>query len=219
MSAPGRGESIYMEVQGYKLNVQRFQGLPEEGSNGMASKNSAPAQSALELRETAVDRVLRALSHPVRRCILRELSAGPASASTLAKRFGWELGMVSYHLNQVLAKECGVVELVDSIARRGALEKIYGLNMGVWEHLAHTSEAGGTYAVFPLEVDDSAWREICEAREWFEERVAAAVEGGHGRGVGIGLHKTRRVIVGVAAFSAGSYSNGILRDSQADDRT
>src|SRR5262245_54740269 len=104
-----------------------------------------------------VDRVLRALNHPVRRRILHELSGGPASASMLAKRFGSELGMVSYHLNQVLAKECGVVELVDTVARRGALEKIYGLDARTWEQLAHDPEPGtGAYGLFPLEVDNSA---------------------------------------------------------------
>ena len=117
--------------------------------------------------------------------------------------------MVSYHLNQVLAKECGVVELVDTIARRGALEKIYGLNAEAWEALAGDSvPVARAVGFFPLEVDDPTWREICEARQTFEERVAAAVESGHRRGVGIGLRKTRRVIVGVATLSAGSSSNG-----------
>jgi hypothetical protein len=144
----------------------------------------------------------------------------PASASTLAKRFDSELGMVSYHLNQVLAKECGVVELVDSIARRGALEKIYGLDTTVWEQLALGGEPGaGGYGLFPLEVDDSAWREIREAQLEFEDRVAAAVQGGHRRGVGIGLGKTRRVIVGVAAFAAGGPTNELQPDLQADART
>jgi len=150
----------------------------------------------------AIDRVLRALNHPVRRRILRHLSKEPASASTLAQRFGEELGMVSYHLNQVLAKECGVVELVDTIARRGALEKIYGLDATVWEQLAVGGEPGASgYGLFPLEVDDTTWREIREAQLEFEDRVAAAVQSGHRRGVGIGLGETRRVIVGIAAFS------------------
>jgi DNA-binding transcriptional ArsR family regulator len=179
--------------------------LSEEAANGHAD---------------SVDRVLRALNHPVRRRILQELSEAPASASTLAKRFGEELGMVSYHLNQVLAKECGVVELVDTIARRGALEKIYGLDPKAWEQLAHDRESGtGSYGLFTLEVDDSTWREICEAREEFEERIAAAVEGGHRRGVGIGLRRTRPVIVGVATFFAGAPSNGALPYLEADDRT
>jgi DNA-binding transcriptional ArsR family regulator len=159
----------------------------------------APAEDG---HADAMDRVLRALNHPVRRRILRHLNNQPASASTLAQDFGEELGMVSYHLNQVLAKECGVVALVDTIARRGALEKIYGLDLTVWGQLAVDDELGSSgYRLFPLEVDQTTWREIREARLEFEDRVAAAVEGGHHRGVGIGLVQTRRVIVGVAAFS------------------
>lgn len=72
-----------------------------------------------------VDRILSALNHPVRRRILGELADGPGSASTLAREFKVELGVVSYHLNQVLAKQCQVVELVDKVPRRGSVEKIY----------------------------------------------------------------------------------------------
>ena len=74
---------------------------------------------------SAIDRVLSALNHPVRRGILRELIGGPNSASKLAKGFEVDLGIVSYHLNQVLAKQCKVVELVDTVPRRGSVEKIY----------------------------------------------------------------------------------------------
>jgi DNA-binding transcriptional ArsR family regulator len=71
--------------------------------------------------------VLRALSHPIRRRILRSLVDESASASALAKELKLGLGLISYHLNQVLANECEVVELIDSVPRRGAIEKIYGL--------------------------------------------------------------------------------------------
>jgi DNA-binding transcriptional ArsR family regulator len=74
-----------------------------------------------------LDRVLRALNHPVRRRILRVLVEGSGSASTLSRELREDLGVVSYHLNQVLAKECDVVELVESIPRRGAIEKFYRL--------------------------------------------------------------------------------------------
>lgn len=189
-------------------------------ANGTIAMSAPPKPATHGHRDAAVDRVLRALNHPVRRRILQELSEGSASASTLAKRFDLELGAVSYHLNQVLARECGVVVLVDTIARRGALEKIYGLDTGVWEQLAHTPGPGaGVYGLFPLEVDNSAWREICEAREEFEERIAAAVEGSHRRGVGIGLRRTRRVIVGVAAFSPREAPHGAHPELEADDRT
>ena len=38
-----------------------------------------------------------------------------------------DLGVVSYHLGGVLAKQCMVVELVDTVPRRGSVEKFYGL--------------------------------------------------------------------------------------------
>jgi len=67
---------------------------------------------------SALDRVLNALNHPLRRDILRELADSPSSASKLAKAFGKDLGVVSYHLNKVLAKQCKVVELLVTQARR-----------------------------------------------------------------------------------------------------
>lgn len=77
--------------------------------------------------DSALDRVLHALGHPMRRQILRSLVRRNGSASSISKELELDLSVVSYHLNQVLAKECGVVELVEAIEKRGALEKIYGL--------------------------------------------------------------------------------------------
>jgi DNA-binding transcriptional ArsR family regulator len=91
---------------------------------------------------SALDRVLNALNHPVRRDILRELAGSPNSASKLAKMFGMDLGVVSYHLNKVLAKQCKVVELVDTVPRRGSVEKIYELRAGSSSHLATTGKPG-----------------------------------------------------------------------------
>jgi len=76
-------------------------------------------------KRSSVDRVLSALGHPVRRRILGGLAEGAGSASALSRAFKMDLPMVSYHLNQVLAKQCKVVELVDSVPRGGSLEKIY----------------------------------------------------------------------------------------------
>jgi len=77
--------------------------------------------------DSPLDRVLHALGHPVRRRILRSLVRRDGSASSMSKELEMDLSVVSYHLNQVLAKECGVVELVDAVERRGALEKIYAV--------------------------------------------------------------------------------------------
>lgn len=77
--------------------------------------------------EAPLDRVLRALNHPIRRGILRVLIDGNGSANTISKELKINLGVVSYHLRQVLAEECEVVELVKTVPRRGALEKFYRL--------------------------------------------------------------------------------------------
>jgi DNA-binding transcriptional ArsR family regulator len=80
-------------------------------------------------KRSGLDRILSAFNHPVRRLILRELADGPASASMISRAFRIELGVVSYHLNQVLARQCRVVELVDSVPRRGSVEKFYELRI------------------------------------------------------------------------------------------
>jgi len=89
-----------------------------------ANGNGAAGRRA----DSPLDRVLHALGHPVRRQILRSLVRRNGSASTISKQLEMDLSVVSYHLNQVLAKECGVVEMVEAKERRGALEKIYALS-------------------------------------------------------------------------------------------
>ncbi|MEZ5078757.1 MAG: winged helix-turn-helix domain-containing protein [Solirubrobacterales bacterium] len=79
-------------------------------------------------RDEPLERLLRALGHPLRRRILGALAEDCGSASSLAKKLGAPLSNTSYHLNRVLADDCEVVELVESIPRRGAEEKVYVLN-------------------------------------------------------------------------------------------
>lgn len=81
------------------------------------------------MADSPLERMLRALNHPVRRQVVRELLAGEGSATTISRKLGLSLGVVSYHLNQVLAGECDIVELVDSVQRRGAIEKIYRMKL------------------------------------------------------------------------------------------
>lgn len=69
--------------------------------------------------------LVRALSHPLRVEILRQLEDGPSSPVRLAERIKEPLGNVSYHFKVLLEFNC--IELVDTIARRGAVEHIYGL--------------------------------------------------------------------------------------------
>lgn len=77
--------------------------------------------------DAPLDRVLRALNHPIRRGILRILVDGSGSANTISRELKISLGVVSYHLREVLARECEVVELEKTVPRRGALEKFYRL--------------------------------------------------------------------------------------------
>jgi DNA-binding transcriptional ArsR family regulator len=89
-----------------------------------------------------LDRTLKALNHPIRRRILRELVEEPCSASMLSRRFRLDLGVVSYHLNKVLAKQCKVVELVDTVQRRGSVEKYYLLRLDAPSDLPRAGEPG-----------------------------------------------------------------------------
>lgn len=165
-------------------------------------------QSAAPNPTDPLDRILRALNHPIRRRILTQLSQGPASASVLAKHFDEELGMVSYHLNQVLARDCEVVELVDAVPKRGALEKIYGLDQEVWSHLSARSQLECGVECFPMEVDSTVWEEICAARSDFEDRIAAAVQSGETSPSGDQASEKCRIIVGVGAFMTPLSSSG-----------
>lgn len=102
-------------------------------------------------RSTALDRVLRALNHPIRRRILRELGRRPASASALARSLGEDVSLISYHLSQVLAHECEIVKLIETVARRGTLEKTYALNPEIWDALQTSPElTEGGYEFLPL---------------------------------------------------------------------
>jgi hypothetical protein len=58
---------------------------------------------------------------------MRVLVDGAGSATTISQEIGMDVGVVSYHLSQVLAKECDIVELAESVPRRGAVEKFYRL--------------------------------------------------------------------------------------------
>jgi DNA-binding transcriptional ArsR family regulator len=122
----------------------------------------------LSEERSALDRVLSALNHPIRRDILRELAGSPGSASKLAKTFGKDLGVVSYHLNKVLAKQCKVVELVDKVPRRGSVEKIYELRVGSSSPLAAAGEPG-------------SWEEVLWTMALAESLLEAAEAANAGR--------------------------------------
>lgn len=73
-------------------------------------------------------RIVRALSHPLRVEILRHLEDGPTGSKRLSDRINEPLSNVSYHMT--VLRDCGVIELVGTRQRRGATEKIFKLKPG-----------------------------------------------------------------------------------------
>jgi DNA-binding transcriptional ArsR family regulator len=170
-------------------------------ASGSASKVAVRNGRSRKTGDTPLDRALHALNHPIRRRILRELSCGEGSAKTLARAMGMELGVVSYHLNQVLARECDVVEMTDSVPRRGAVEKFYRLRGEMLAGVAPDfgSPVDGNWEWSLALVDSAAWEEIRAARADFNRRVGAAVEESQERGEMAGA---QAVVVGTATFPA-----------------
>jgi DNA-binding transcriptional ArsR family regulator len=181
-----------------------------------------------------LDRVLRALNHPIRRRVLRALVDGTGSATTISQKTGMDLSLVSYHLSQVLAKECDMVELVDTVPRRGAVEKFYRLKF----HALSGADPGDAQGEQPsarrmsfeecfivavsamdadvfVELEESGWdwslAEV-DAAAWEEIRAAseefnARVQGAAEASRRRAAGETRSVVVGAAAFPAVSPSS------------
>ncbi len=69
------------------------------------------------------DQVLHAISHPVRieiQCILFNRTASP---NEIAKELGEDLGKISHHVE--VLKDEGIIRMVDTKQRRGAVEHFY----------------------------------------------------------------------------------------------
>ncbi|MDX6587228.1 MAG: hypothetical protein QOI31_1701 [Solirubrobacterales bacterium] len=74
-------------------------------------------------RESAQQRMFRALGHPLRQRILVQLNKQVASPTQLADQLEVPINNVSYHV-QILLKN-DAIELVDTAQRRGAIEHFY----------------------------------------------------------------------------------------------
>ena len=75
--------------------------------------------------EEVDQRLVRALAHPLRVEILRQLEEGPSGPKRISDRIGEPLANVSYHVKVLLDYE--FIELVETIPARGAVEHIYQL--------------------------------------------------------------------------------------------
>jgi DNA-binding transcriptional ArsR family regulator len=74
-------------------------------------------------RRKATENRIKAMSHPLRKEILRVLTERTASPAEMARELEEELSNVSYHAKQLVEFECA--ELVSTRPVRGALEHFY----------------------------------------------------------------------------------------------
>jgi DNA-binding transcriptional ArsR family regulator len=167
----------------------------------------------------AGDRLLRAISHPIRIEILRILSERVASPKELARESGESLSDISYHVKYL--REEGCVEMLDTEPRRGAIEHFYRIRpprsradvsaeaiRGFLGEAVRALNAGSFDARedrhlswMTMALDEEGWRELVERQaRWLEElerieaeaaeRLAAADAAG------------RAVVAGMLGFEA-----------------
>lgn len=80
--------------------------------------------AVMAVKNQAIDqRMVKALGHPLRVSILTLLNEKVASPNQLAQELDEPLGNVSYHTRMLAS--LGVIELVDTQPRRGAVEHFY----------------------------------------------------------------------------------------------
>lgn len=133
--------------------------------------------------EEVDQQMVRALGHPLRVEILRQLEEGPSGPKRLSDRIGEALCNVSYHMK--VLRDCDCVELIDTIPARGAVEHIYELRpkgaigSGNWKEVPpalRTHYAGSSLAAFTNRAVEALDAGTGDAREgsgitWLPLRV------------------------------------------------
>jgi len=103
-------------------------------------------------------RVAKALAHPLRVQALAVLERAESSPSQIASELGAPLGNVSYHVRELF--RLGLIELVRTAPRRGAVEHFYR---------AHTQ----TRIRAELTVDERGVRELSKELDKVADRLPA----------------------------------------------
>jgi DNA-binding transcriptional ArsR family regulator len=117
-----------------------------------------------EAGEQIEQRLAKALTHPVRMRVLTLLNQKVASPSELAEEIDEPLGNVSYHVRMLL--DLGLIELVGTTPRRGAVEHHYRaterpwLGKQAWAKLPESLRGGISGAVLT-----QAWEDTLAAVE------------------------------------------------------
>jgi DNA-binding transcriptional ArsR family regulator len=140
--------------------------------------------------DSSESHAVKALAHPVRVRALAILVEREASPSELADELGEPLGNVSYHVR--LLHDLGLIELVSTTPRRGAIEHHYRARSD--RHLR----------VADLTLDDAGWDELGAELRALDER-AAAIEARAIARLGGSKRRGRRASL-VVALSPGAAS-------------
>jgi DNA-binding transcriptional ArsR family regulator len=88
-----------------------------------APSSPTPATTATDEVTERDDNLAKALAHPLRQRILEALNQGIDSPREIAEEIGAKLGDVGYHTRKL--HELGVIELVRTEQRRGAIKHFY----------------------------------------------------------------------------------------------
>jgi DNA-binding transcriptional ArsR family regulator len=98
-------------------------------SNAEEKDFISPARDNLDAeRAKVIARVGKALSHPLRVEIIWCLAHQPGGAASVARLIGGSLSDVSYHLNEVLDRQCHMVKQARERKTRGEKETVYELD-------------------------------------------------------------------------------------------
>jgi DNA-binding transcriptional ArsR family regulator len=96
----------------------------------MASTRPAKRPTSRKKSDVLDERLVKAISHPIRHRVLVLLNQRVASPNEIAGELGESLGRVSYHVRQLA--EVGAIELVRTEPRRGAVEHFYRATARPW---------------------------------------------------------------------------------------
>jgi DNA-binding transcriptional ArsR family regulator len=138
-----------------------------EETNGMATKTRAAKPTRARSKKPAktssrdlVDHALmKALSHRLRTRIFAILNERSASPNQLSKELDEGLSQVSYHFNEL--KKLGLIELVNEVPRRGAVEHFYRavrrilVPRGAWEQLPPGLQNGVSAEILQNSFEDA----------------------------------------------------------------
>jgi DNA-binding transcriptional ArsR family regulator len=126
--------------------------------------------STSDRRRVESERLMKAMSHPLRAAILRVLNERTASPAELARELDDQLHNVSYHTKRL--EQLGCVELVKERHVRGAVEHFY---RATTRNLVDSSEWG---ALDPVIKEDLAGESMQKVLDDFVASAQAKLVGG-----------------------------------------